>query len=422
MKYFSKVNTEKQIIQSLVFYLKNDMIILVPKIRTNKEFRRFEMIIMKIKLNNFLLFNDFEINMSYPKKIVGSSIENEHLKDHPNFRYKKLIILMGANSTGKTALGRVINGILNFINKKEYSSIVGLIEDNKKSSYFEIDFVTEDNRLFKISSSIDPISFHNPSYESDNFHVSVKFANINKYDSYETCSGRLDKMLDESCKNYIAELEKIPTLSWMFEYPFSVDGKQHKIKPVDSDLYLLYLKNILQILDPRIVDVFNVSDATNTYLIQLNKTPVVLADGELVSPEKLSSGTQDGIGVANILSSIKLHSYGFYYCDEKFSHIHSELEKAFLSLMVEYLGSNEQLFFTTHNSDILEMNFPKHSYAFLRRDEYNDNAISCVYASEYIKKNDVSLKLAVENDIFSANPDASKIFSIFQTNGNDNEE
>ena len=48
------------------------------------------MIVMNVKLDNFLLFRKFEINMAYPKKIVGSGIPEEHLKDYPNFRYKKL--------------------------------------------------------------------------------------------------------------------------------------------------------------------------------------------------------------------------------------------------------------------------------------------------------------------------------------------
>ena len=62
------------------------------------------MIIMDLKANNLLAFKDFEVYFSYPKKIVDSYIENEHLKDHPNFRYKKVNIIMGANASGKTSI------------------------------------------------------------------------------------------------------------------------------------------------------------------------------------------------------------------------------------------------------------------------------------------------------------------------------
>ena len=48
------------------------------------------MIIMDIKLDNFLAFRDFSMSMSYPKRIVISYIKDEFLSGYPNFRYKKL--------------------------------------------------------------------------------------------------------------------------------------------------------------------------------------------------------------------------------------------------------------------------------------------------------------------------------------------
>ena len=37
------------------------------------------MVIMNLHLDNFLVFNEFDLCMSYPKKIVRSTIEGEHL-------------------------------------------------------------------------------------------------------------------------------------------------------------------------------------------------------------------------------------------------------------------------------------------------------------------------------------------------------
>ena len=73
------------------------------------------MIIMNIELDNLLLFRDFSLNLSYPKKPVHTTIEEEHLSGRPNFRYKKLVVLMGANATGKTALGKILMGIFIFL-------------------------------------------------------------------------------------------------------------------------------------------------------------------------------------------------------------------------------------------------------------------------------------------------------------------
>ena len=81
------------------------------------------MVILNVQLNNLLAFENLELNFSYPKKIVDSSISHEHLQDRPNFRYKKLIVLMGANATGKTALGRVLMGIINFISRGNYRAL-----------------------------------------------------------------------------------------------------------------------------------------------------------------------------------------------------------------------------------------------------------------------------------------------------------
>lgn len=105
--------------------------------------------------------------------------------------------------------------------------------------------------------------------------------------------------------------------------------------------------------------------------------------------------------------------YSFYYCDEKFSYIHSDIEKAVLSLMIDYIGANAQLFFTSHNTDILDMNLPKHAFTFLRKVVSNaDCPITCIEASSLLKRNTDILKNAVENDLFSCAPSVDLIFAI----------
>ena len=66
------------------------------------------MIILNLMLNGIYGFDDFTINFSYPKKIVHSIIENESLPGRERFRYKKVVVLMGANATGKTSLGKAL--------------------------------------------------------------------------------------------------------------------------------------------------------------------------------------------------------------------------------------------------------------------------------------------------------------------------
>ena len=370
------------------------------------------MIIMRVKINNFLLFNDFDICMSYPKKIVGSGIRDEFLSGRPNFRYKKLVVLTGANATGKTALGRILMRVFNFIDRKEYSHITSIVEDTSKEATFEMDFVPADAELFRVRIRVAPKT--GDSYTSSAISVSVKRCNILKTDNYEKCSARLDSIAEDAGSDYIRELEKIPRLSWMFQFTGASERKvRGSGQPFDRTAYAKHLYNVLSCLDPRITAVDSSEEEDSTFFVRLPNKNVVISNGRVVSDGILSSGTLEGVGIAEIIASMKNHLYGFYYCDEKFSHVHSETEKAFLSGMAGLIGENEQLFFTTHNAEVLDMNLPFHSFAFLRRDKYDGNKISCVFASEMIKKNNVSLKAAVENDVFSSAPDISAVFDIF---------
>lgn len=366
------------------------------------------MILMYARFDNFLLFRDFEIDLSYPKKIVNSTIPEEHLNGFPSFRYRKLLIIMGANATGKTAFGRTLMGIYNFISRKEASHVASLVSDRAKPASFTIDLVIED-RLYRIDSEI---SFKDTESAQFNIKTAVNSERILPKDSYESCLRRMIAHRSQFNPDYVSELGKIEDLTWIFAYSIDTVGKQNSISPVDSSMYCKCLEDVLKALDPRLRKVSVVENSSNAFVIDGDGFNTILQDGKLTNPDVLSSGTREGIDIASVLASMKLHASSFYFCDEKFSHIHSEAEKAFLSLMSDLIGPDEQLLFTTHNSDILDMDYPKHSFVFLRRNKYEDNNITAVYASDYIKKNSVSLRTAVENDLFMSSPDVSAIYGL----------
>ena len=109
--------------------------------------------------------------------------------------------------------------------------------------------------------------------------------------------------------------------------------------------------------------------------------------------------------------------HDFYYCDEIFSFVNSDLEKACLSIIIEKLGDDRQLFFTTHNTDVLDMDLPKHSYTFMKKEVRDVGVdISCVYASDYLKKAEDSLKNAVENDLFCIAPELNELYDLIDLN------
>lgn len=371
------------------------------------------MVLLDVKLDNFLLFNDFSMQLSYPKKPVGSAIADEHLKDRPNFRYKKLIVLMGANATGKTALGKVLMGAFNFIAKREYALIAELIEDPQKDARFSMDMAFDDNYLYRVKATFKGRKKSYSDIRSEDISVEVRREKILKNDSYERCVKRLIERDPEQYDNYVLALESIPFITWKFELRLVDSSPQRIIEPVEPNIYKAVLEETLKALDPRIEQVERIKDKgkDNTFIINYKNHSVLIKDGEVMEADKLSSGTADGVGIADLITSIKLKANNFVYCDEKFAHVHSDAETAFIALMADMLDGNQQLFFTTHNTDVLDMNLPFHSFAFLRREDFEDR-VTCIYASDYLKKNNQSLKNAVENDVFSTSPDTDSIYNL----------
>ena len=370
------------------------------------------MIVMDVRIDNFVSFKDFHMNMSYPKKIVGSCIQNEYLGGRENFRYKKVNIIMGANASGKTSLGKMLMRIFNFIDKKQYEKLTEFINDTAKEASFTMDFVTNQFIMYRIRTVIKPRQ--GDKYQSTDIAVKVKAAEINSRDSYETCVSKIEQQKEEKPVNYIEELEKVQGLSWMFEYPFdSAEDRTGVHVARNREHFVQVLEKILKTLDPAINKVEKSDEIENTYIVRYVNKAVIIQDGKILDTSVLSSGTKAGIEIAGMLTAILDGECGFYYCDEKFSYIHSDVEKAILSVMIQKMGVNEQLFFTTHNTEILDMPLPKHSFLFLKKDVSDeDRPIQCISASSLLKRNTDNLKNAVENELFSVAPDIGKIYQL----------
>ena len=366
------------------------------------------MIIMDLKIDNFFSFKNFHMNMSYPKKIVDSYIENEFLRERENFRYKKVNILMGANATGKTSIGQMLMAIFNFIDKKDISKILDKVCDDSKEASLAMDFVVYSYKLYRINIKVFPKEREN---ETQKLKVCTRVVDINKRDNYETCAKKIEDNPLVLTEDYVAELEKIEHLGWMFAYPS--DSASGIVQCGDDSKYPDILDYTLRALDPSIQKVEKVKKVKNAYVVRMEQQDLIIQDGEVIKNNILSSGTKSGIDIARILSGICEENYGFYYCDEKFSYVQSDIEKAFLSVMINKLKPDQQLFFTTHNSDILDMQLPKHTFVFLKKDiNDTEEPIKCVDASKYLKRNTDSLRNAVENDLFSTAPNLELIYEI----------
>ena len=359
------------------------------------------MIVLNLELDNLFGFEDFKINFSYSDDIKNSSIKDEFLKDRPNFKYKKVNILLGANATGKTSIGKAMMAIFNFFNKKEISKITQHIRDLEKEMSFSIDFILDEkNILYRVNFK------YKKEKEKEKINLDLYKADILEEDSYEITLDKLKKVNLEN-ESYLEILEKLGKVSgWLFTYPekdSNVLGKNKKV--MDKKI----LENILKTLDPSIEEVRKLDGVKNSYVLTLKGEDIIIQDGEFVKKNKiLSSGTKAGLDIAYITSAIKENTNVFYYCDEKFPYIHSDIEKAILSLMIDFLKPNTQLFFTTHNMEVLNMDLPILCFTFLKKRE----KIEVVYASEYIDEDNIFLMEAIKNDVFNVAPYLDLIYEL----------
>ena len=365
--------------------------------------RGISMIVLNLELDNIYSFKDFKVNFSYPKRVIKSTIEGEYLKERPNFRYRKAVILMGSNGSGKTTLGRALLRIFRFIELGDFSFIREMIGDPSKPASFSIDFVNGDNVLNRLVLEAEK---RGEKTYSSSFSVTVMQASIGVNDTYEQAVGKLVEILP---KRNVMLSDFFRCIIGDIEYSFALldeSNKEHNTSDINQELFLSVLKAVIGTLDPTLTDISILEGVEDSYVIRRNGQEIILQKGKLLGGEFLSSGTLKGIDIAILMAKIISSNNGFYYCDEHFSYVQTDLEKRLFGIMLEYLGDNEQLIFTTHNSDMMDLNLPKHTYAFLsKKKEDNEYIIRMKYASDVLKRNTDSVRFACENDVFSSIPD-----------------
>ena len=359
------------------------------------------MILMDVKLDNIYGFNHFHINFSYPRRLLNSTIDSEFLEGRPNFKYKKAIILMGANATGKTSLGKALLSIFNFMHNGNPDLLKDMVCRQSVPATFSIDIVNViQNNLVRFMASIDYSDAKNPKIKC--FYNSC---DIREDDSYETCSRQLDNKPFS-----VIQPSGFDAVFGRFGFRFCLSDRQNRFDVNDIDnknLLLRTLESVIKTLDPSITSVAISKEFADSYVVKRGDSQILIQKGEVQdSRGVLSSGTKEGVFIAILVAAIRQHINGFYYCDEQFSHIQSDIEKRLFGIMVDNLGNGEQLIFTSHNSDMQDLNLPKHTFVYLQRlkeeDGYNIYACS---ASDYLKRSTDSVRCAAENDVFSTIPD-----------------
>lgn len=372
------------------------------------------MIIMGLKLNNIFSFKNFTVNFTYPKKIKNSLVQQEYLSFNESFRYKKLNIFIGSNATGKTSLIRSIWQILMFLSKKESAPIERIVNKNYPTSQIEIDIVED----FDCDPYLHRLNIETTNTKEIEIKVSHKKVSINGSISYEKAVSKLESMETNYC-DYLQALNDCKfNIGWFTALPFTEntfnyisfeDTKTEK----EEDEYIDILFKVLKTLDSSILNVKKSKDSKKAFVITHESNPsLIIQEGmDLSSIQLLSSGTKYGINIANLIYAIKKHKNGIYLIDEQFPYINSDVEISILATMVSMLDQGEQIFFTTHNTNILSLSFPNHSFYFLNKNN-SKNKITITCASNFEKRNNVSIKNMYDNDIFNTAPNINNIIGL----------
>ncbi len=316
------------------------------------------MAILKVEFDNILCFNGFKADFTYKKKLVKPLLDEEYLRDFPNIRYKKVNIIIGSNASGKTALGKAIWVTLRFLCNKEAERIKEVVADKDKEANILLDFIHSNGEFFR------------------------------------------------------AEIKVSPTEGVLVRYFDKIYCKVNEGKESD---FLKVFEPILKTFDPSIKEVNKSSEQQDSYMVHFfDGRSIRITHGESLSAlNGLSSGTKYAINVASLIYAIQNHENGFYYADEQFSYADSEIEVHCLSAMIAKLGDGEQLFFTTHNKEILKMSLPMHSFNFIKKEIENGiSKITLINPADFEKRNNVTVNSLYQNDFFDIMPNVDFIDSL----------
>ena len=277
------------------------------------------------------------------------------------------------------------------------------------------EMTTQDHASFKIDVVNDGFTMHRLAGNIDKTEGTVDVhyyaAEIEEMDFYERCLDKLQDLTSEIEGKGNKLKKRIGEVHSRFAYP-EIAQSLHTAG-TDTAVLLETFRAVLGTLDPTLTDIDKLSGAKDTFIIRRRGTDILIQEGKLLKREVLSSGTAEGIDVAVFLAAMLSENRMFYYCDEHFSYIHSEIEKAIFGLMMERIQKDEQLIFTTHNMDMLDLNLPKHSYTFLKREVVGEECkVTALPASSLLKKNRDSVRGAVDNDMFGTLPDLSKLNAL----------
>lgn len=368
--------------------------------------------------------NDLHYDLSYKRKIPSSPIV-QNLIEFPDIKYKKLNIIMGANASGKTSLGKSICFIQNFLVGKTLN-FKNMELENKlshKDDTFGFDVVFYTNsHVYKVKTLFD---------ETNLLYESWKFIELKKYYTNNMVLDMLkkEKVLFEYEKDknnirfehrsaFLSDTLNLEHLSLMtinntFSFRFSGD-QYNNLDMINRIEDITFFENIIRAFDPSITKVERSLDDSEEIMIHCaNGHTERLSKTGLQENSILSSGTKEAINMSKMLYLIKKSKeVGLYFIDEQMAFSHADMEKAIINLILTWIDKKDvQVFITSHNYYLFDLDLPVFNFTLLKKNPYK-NEIELIRPEDEVIHKSRTIRNMIEKDIFSTSPSLDSLMEL----------
>lgn len=393
------------------------------------------MIFLSLACDNIFMFKDFYIDFTYDRKINHFLSEHDAIFPESNINVRKKMLLLGGNASGKTTFGILLCAISNFIIGMPISNsrlnLYNAIFDKNKDSKFSVDFVC-DHDAYRLECIFNSNGIKKEEWRKVKVYKSYNIKKLRQQldsakvislftnnDSEQISTLQQRVFVSNIMSRYNLANKKLQALlsGIGFHYFFSNYSDQNSDNKINTSVDMI--NNILPVIDNSVDKVVALQPddkqlKTTSYLISFkNGEQLTIPDGDLssVAQDRLSHGTYEVLSFLSILQEVKYRRTHTIYIDEKLPHLHAELE-AYLVIKLLLINRDAQIFFTTHNSELLDLNVPSNTFLLFKRgdDGYN----TAIFVNEKLNKNDRSIRNYYENDYFGVMPDYTSLDVYFE--------
>ena len=334
------------------------------------------MVFLTLRIKNLYCFKDTKIDLTYPKSSSNTILNNEPLEGFPEIRFKRVNVLMGANASGKTTLGKVMYGINSFLSGGDLEYVKDGISASEGLGSIEVTYITpHTSEIHHLELEVGLEGISKEVHRKQSLVASKSLTKTLEdictaeptfyYDSEHLHSVRYPEF--KSVGIVTGQIGLVDTTS---EYYYLINGEQvHWSSSIQEDTKAL--KKILQCFDPSISNLLPIKGLRSTYVIKFENGDSIIAKQEHStekSRERLSKGTQEAIKAASLVSTVQNAKdlSTTFFLDGGLGYAHPLLESTVLGIVVGKLNPYSQLFYTTHTYENLKHSIPNSNFTFLQ--------------------------------------------------------